>query len=100
MQDRGELFVNPNDPLYEGLVVGEHSKENDLLVNLTKGKKLTNVRSSGADEAIKLVPPRQMTLEESLEYIAGDELVEVTPVNVRIRKALLKEVDRKRASRG
>ena len=88
MQDRGELFVNPNDPLYEGLVVGEHSKENDLLVNLTKGKKLTNVRSSGADEAIKIVPPRQMTLEESLEYIAGDELVEVTPTNVRIRKAL------------
>lgn len=100
LQDRGEFFISSNEKIYEGMIVGEHSKDSDLLVNLTKAKKLTNVRSSGADDAIKLTPPRRMTLEEALEYIGDDELVEVTPETIRVRKALLKEVDRKRASRG
>ncbi|MDA3963125.1 MAG: translational GTPase TypA [Planctomycetota bacterium] len=100
LQDRGEFFLGVNAPLYEGLVVGLNSKDTDMIVNLTKGKKLTNVRSSGADDAIKLTPPQLMTLEEALEFIATDELVEVTPKSIRVRKAMLKEVDRKRASRG
>ncbi len=99
LQDRGEFFIGAGEPMYEGMIVGEHSKEADIMVNMNKAKKLTNVRSSGADEAIKLTPPRQMTLEEALEYIGADELVEVTPEKIRLRKALLKEVDRKRAAR-
>jgi len=100
LQDRGELFIGAGHVVYEGMLVGEHAKETDIVVNCIKGKKLTNVRSSGADDAVKLVPPRQMSLEEALEYIADDELVEVTPKQFRLRKLLLKEVDRKRASRG
>ncbi|MFW5845696.1 MAG: translational GTPase TypA [Planctomycetota bacterium] len=99
LQDRGTFFIGPGAPLYEGQIIGEHAKDNDIVVNLTKGKKLTNVRSSGADDAIKLVPPLQMSLEEALEYIDDDELVEVTPQSIRLRKILLKEVDRKRAAR-
>jgi len=99
LEDRGEFFIGPNEPIYEGQVVGEHAKENDIVVNLTKGKKLTNVRSAGADDAVKLTPPRRLSLEEALEYIGSDERVELTPASIRLRKALLREVDRKRAGR-
>jgi GTP-binding protein len=99
LQDRGTFFVDVGEPLYEGQVVGENSKEQDMAVNLTKEKKLTNVRSSGADEAIRITPPRRMSLEESLEYIRQDELVEITPKAIRMRKAQLNENDRKRSAR-
>jgi GTP-binding protein len=99
LQDRGAFFVDVGEPLYEGQVVGENAKDTDMAVNLTKEKKLTNVRSSGADEAIRITPPRKMSLEEALEYIKEDELVEVTPKSIRIRKAMLSENERKRASR-
>ena len=100
LQDRGEFFIGTGEMVYEGMVCGEHVKESDITVNLNKSKKLTNVRSSGNDDAIKLAPPRKMSLEEALEYIGPDELVEVTPENIRLRKAALKAVDRKRAARG
>jgi GTP-binding protein len=99
LQDRGTFFVTVGQPLYEGQVVGENAKDQDMLVNLTTEKRLTNVRSSGAEEAIRITPARKMSLEEALEYIKQDELVEVTPTSFRIRKAMLKETDRKRASR-
>ncbi len=99
LQDRGTFFVNVGQPLYEGQVVGENAKENEMIVNLSKEKKLTNVRSSGADEAIRITPPRQFSLEEALEYIRSDELVEVTPKAIRLRKLFLNENDRKRLSR-
>ncbi|MCK6489866.1 MAG: translational GTPase TypA [Planctomycetes bacterium] len=100
LQDRGTFFSDVGEPLYEGQIVGENNKDNELIVNLTKEKKLTNVRSSGADEAIRITPPRRFSLEEALEYIKADDLVEVTPKSIRLRKAMLKETDRKRASRG
>jgi GTP-binding protein len=100
LQDRGTFFVDVGEPLYEGQVVGENAKDTDMAVNLTKEKKLTNVRSSGADEAIRITPPRKMSLEEALEYVKEDELVEVTPKSIRLRKAMLSETERKRASRG
>ncbi len=99
LQDRGRMFVNPGDKLYEGMVIGIHSRENDLVVNPIKGKQLTNVRASGADEAVRLVPPIDMSLEKAIEFIADDELVEVTPKSIRIRKRFLKEHERKRATR-
>jgi GTP-binding protein len=99
LQDRGSMFIAPQDKVYEGMVIGEHSRSNDLSVNPIKGKQQSNVRSSGADEAIKLVPPRDMNLEKALEWIEDDELLEVTPKNIRIRKRLLSEIERKRASR-
>jgi len=99
LQDRGVLFVDPQDKVYEGMIIGEHSRSNDLTVNPIKGKAQSNVRSSGADEAIKLVPPRDMNLEKALEWIEDDELLEVTPQNVRIRKRYLSENERKRADR-
>lgn len=99
LQDRGEIFVKPSDVLYEGMIIGVNNKGIDLTVNALKGKKLTNMRSSGADDAIQLVPPRQITLEFALEFIDDDELVEVTPKNIRLRKKLLTEIDRKRAGR-
>ena len=99
LQDRGTFFVDVGQPLYEGQVVGENAKEGEMVVNLTKEKKLTNVRSSGADAAIRITPPKRMSLEEALEYIRPDEVVEVTPKSIRIRKTLLRETDRKRASR-
>ena len=98
LQDRGRFFIAPGVPIYEGQVVGEHSRENDLVVNLTKAKKLTNMRSSGADDKTKLAPPVLMSLEECMEYIEEDEYVEVTPENIRLRKVLLKEHERKRAA--
>jgi GTP-binding protein len=99
LQDRGRMFVKPGDPLYEGMVIGIHSRDNDLVVNPIKGKQLTNVRASGTDEAVRLVPPIQMSLEYAVEFIDDDELVEVTPVSIRLRKRHLKEHERRRASR-
>ena len=99
LQDRGKFFVDPNVEIYEGQVVGEHSRASDLTVNITKTKKLTNMRSSGADEKAKIAPAIKFSLEEALEYIQGDEYVEVTPNQIRIRKILLKEVERKRANK-
>ena len=93
------MFTSPGDPLYEGMIIGIHSRDNDLVVNPIKGKQLTNVRASGTDEAVRLVPPIQVTLESAIEFIADDELVEITPKSIRIRKRYLKEHERKRASR-
>jgi GTP-binding protein len=99
LQERGRLFVSPGEKLYEGMIVGIHSRENDLVVNPIKTKKLTNIRAAGKDEAILLTPPIPVTLEYAVEFIADDELVEVTPQSIRIRKRFLKGQDRKRASR-
>jgi GTP-binding protein len=99
LQDRGVMFISPQDKVYTGMVIGEHSKNNDLDVNPIKGKQLTNVRSSGADDAIKLVPPRKLTLESALEWINDDELVEITPQTIRIRKKELDPTKRKRANK-
>jgi GTP-binding protein len=99
LQDRGRMFVSPGDPLYEGMIIGIHSRDNDLVVNPIKGKQLTNVRASGTDEAVRLVTPVQLTLEYAVEFIADDELVEVTPKSIRLRKRYLKEHERKKASR-
>lgn len=99
LQDRGVLFIDAQTKVYVGMIIGEHSRPNDLDVNPIKGKQLTNMRSSGADEAIKLVPPRKLNLELALEWIENDELVEVTPTNIRIRKKFLDPTQRKRMSR-
>ena len=99
LQDRGKFFVNPGESIYEGQVVGEYTRANDLTVNITKTKKLSNMRSSGSDDKIKLAPAIQFTLEEALEYIQGDEYVEVTPKAIRLRKIYLKEHERKKAAR-
>jgi len=99
LQDRGRMIVSPGDRLYEGMVIGLHSRDNDLVVNPIKGKQLTNVRSSGTDEAVALVPPIQITLESAIEMIEDDELVEITPKTIRIRKRFLLEHERKKASR-
>ena len=97
LQDRGRMFVSHNDPVYEGMIIGIHSRDNDLVVNPIKGKQLTNVRASGTDEAVRLVPPIALTLESAIEFIADDELVEITPKSIRLRKRHLKEHERKRA---
>ena len=99
LDDRGRMFVKPGDPLYEGMVIGIHSRDNDLVVNPVRAKQLTNFRVSGKEDAIKLTPPIQLTLEYAVEFIADDELVEITPKSIRIRKRHLKEHERKRASR-
>ncbi|KAI5913971.1 translational GTPase TypA [Thauera sp. 2A1] len=99
LQDRGRMFVSPGDALYEGMIIGIHTRDNDLVVNPIKGKQLTNVRASGTDEAVRLIPPIQLTLESAIEFIADDELVEITPKNIRLRKRHLKETDRKRAAK-
>jgi GTP-binding protein len=99
LQERGRMFVSPGDQLYEGMVIGIHSRDNDLVVNPIKGKQLTNIRASGKDEAIALTPPIQLTLEYAVEFIADDELVEITPKSIRIRKRHLVAHERKRASR-
>jgi GTP-binding protein len=93
------LFVGPNDDIYEGMVVGIHARDNDLTVNPLKEKKLTNVRAAGSDENVILTPPLRYSLEQALEFIDDDELVEITPKVIRIRKKLLKESDRRRDSR-
>jgi len=99
LQERGKLMIKPQDKVYVGMVIGEHARPNDLDVNPIKGKQLTNVRASGSDDAIKLVPPMDMNLEKALEWIEDDELLEITPLNIRIRKKILDPVARKRASR-
>ena len=99
LQQRAELHVAPGDVVYEGMVVGENSRSGDMPVNPTKEKKLSNMRAAGHDRNILLKPPRRLTLEEALEFIEEDELVEVTPTQIRLRKTILKEVDRKRAGR-
>ena len=99
LQDRGRFFIAPGEEVYMGQVVGEHSRDNDLVVNLTKTKKLSNVRASGTDDKVQLAPPIRFSLEENLEYIQEDEYVEITPKSMRLRKILLDENDRKRASR-
>jgi GTP-binding protein len=99
LQDRGRMFIKPQDKVYVGMIIGEHARPNDLDVNPIKGKAQSNVRSSGADEAIKLVPPVDMNLEKALEWIEDDELLEITPLNIRIRKKVLDPVQRKRTSR-
>ncbi len=99
LQDRGRMFVSPGEPLYEGMIIGIHSRDNDLVVNPIKGKQLTNVRASGKDEAVSLVPPIKLNLEYAVEFIDDDELVEVTPKSIRLRKRFLLEHERKRAAR-
>ncbi|RMF47916.1 MAG: translational GTPase TypA [Deltaproteobacteria bacterium] len=96
LQDRGILFVGPGVKVYEGMIIGQHAKENDLVVNPGKGKKLTNVRASGSDEAVRLTPPRVLSLEQALEFIDDDELVEVTPSSIRLRKKILDANERKK----
>jgi GTP-binding protein len=99
LEDRGRMFVAPGDKLYEGMVIGIHSRDNDLVVNPIKGKQLTNVRASGTDEAVRLTTPIKLTLEAAVEFIDDDELVEITPQSIRVRKRYLTENERKRASR-
>jgi len=99
LQDRGKLFVGPGEDVYEGQIVGLHSRENDLVVNPLKAKKLTNIRAAGKDDALLLTPPIRMSLEQALEFLADDELLEVTPEHIRLRKRFLKEHERKRAAR-
>jgi len=99
LQERGRLFIAPGDDVYEGQVIGEHSRDNDLTVNPLKAKQLTNIRAAGKDDSILLTPPVRFSLEQAMEFINDDELLEVTPGNIRLRKRFLKESDRKRASR-
>jgi GTP-binding protein len=99
LQERGKFFIHPNESVYEGQVIGENSRNGDMIVNVTKTKKMSNMRSSGADDKVRLAPPKVFSLEECLEYIQSDEYVEVTPSNLRIRKVLLKEADRKRSGK-
>jgi len=99
LQDRGDMFIGPGVAVYAGMIVGEHNRENDLTVNVCKAKKLSNVRASGSDDAIKIAPPRLFSLEQSLEYIADDEILEITPESTRMRKKILNEIDRKKASK-
>jgi GTP-binding protein len=99
LEDRGKIFVHPQEPVYEGMIVGEHSRDNDLDVNPVKGKKLTNMRASGKDEAVSLTPPVRMSLEQAIAYIDNDELVEVTPKAIRLRKRYLDYHERKKESK-
>jgi GTP-binding protein len=96
LQDRGAMFIDPQTPVYQGMIVGEHSRDNDLEINVLKGKKLTNMRASGSDEAVTLTPPRRMSLEEMMAYVEFDELLEVTPQSLRLRKRYLLEHERKK----
>jgi GTP-binding protein len=99
LDDRGRMFVKPGDPVYEGMIVGIHSRDNDIVVNPVRTKQLTNFRVSGKEDAIKITPPVTLTLEYAVEFIEDDELAEITPKSIRLRKRYLKEIDRKRASR-
>jgi GTP-binding protein len=99
LQERGRMLVKPGDEAFEGMIVGIHARDNDLVVNPLKAKQLTNIRAAGNDENIMLTPPLRFDLEQALEFIADDELVEVTPKSIRIRKRMLLEHERKRASR-
>ncbi|MDY6859945.1 MAG: translational GTPase TypA, partial [Pseudomonadota bacterium] len=99
LEDRGKFFIGVQEPVYQGMIIGEHSRENDLEVNPLKGKQLTNVRASGTDEAVRLTPPVKMSLEAAIAYIDDDELVEVTPNAIRLRKRYLDPHERKRHAR-
>jgi GTP-binding protein len=99
LQERGRLMIGHGAPVYEGMIIGIHSRGNDLVVNPTKAKQLTNIRAAGTDENLVLTPPIRYSLEQALEFIDDDELVEVTPQSIRLRKKLLTEVERKRDSR-
>jgi GTP-binding protein len=99
LEDRGKMFIGHGEKVYQGMVIGEHNRDNDLEVNPIKGKQLTNMRASGKDDAIRLTPPVIMTLEQAIAYIEDDELVEVTPKSIRIRKSMLNSNDRKRANK-
>jgi len=99
LEDRGTLFLGAGEEVYTGMIVGENKKDSDLVVNICKGKKLTNMRTSGSDDTISLTPPRRMSLEQILGYLNHDELAEITPSNIRLRKKLLDENDRKRDSK-
>ena len=99
LQERGKLFIEPQVKVYEGMIIGENSRDNDLEVNVLKGKKLTNVRASGTDEAVKLVPSIKMSLEQLMSYIREDELLEVTPMSLRLRKKFLNYTERKRKTK-
>ncbi|MDA0302469.1 MAG: translational GTPase TypA, partial [Chloroflexi bacterium] len=99
LQERSSLFVSGGDPVYEGMIVGENSRSEDMVVNITREKKLTNMRAASADTTVRVTPPRRLSLEESLEFIREDECVEVTPKNVRIRKQILDSNERDKASR-
>ena len=99
LQERGKMFVSPGDPLYEGIVIGVHSRDNDLVVNAVRAKQLTNFRVSGKEDAIKITPAIDLTLEYAVEFIEEDELVEITPKSIRLRKRHLKEHERKKAGR-
>ena len=98
LQDRGPMFIEPQTKVYQGMIVGEHTRENDLDINVGKGKQLTNVRASGTDEAVTLMTPKKMSLEQMMAYIKEDELLEVTPKNLRLRKRYLNPNQRKRVS--
>ena len=100
LQDRGRMLIGPGTEVYEGMIVGIHARDNDLVVNPLKGKQLTNIRAAGKDDAVLLTTPVDFSLEQAMEFIADDELLEVTPKSLRIRKQLLTENDRKRAARG
>ena len=99
LQLRGELFVGPGEPVYEGMVIGENSRAGDMVVNCVREKQKTNIRTHAADDAIKLTPPRERTIETAIEFIADDELVEITPRHLRVRKRQLQESDRRRAAK-
>jgi GTP-binding protein len=99
LEGRGPMMIEPGAKVYQGMIVGQHTGDNDIEVNVLKGKKLTNIRTHSKDEAVRLTPPIQMTLEKALAYIEDDELVEVTPKSIRLRKSLLDPNDRKRAER-
>ena len=99
LEERGPMFIDPGVMVYKGMLIGEHSRGNDLDVNVLKGKQLTNIRAAGKDEAVRLTPPRKMSLEQAIAYIEDDELVEVTPKSIRLRKKLLDEHERKRDER-
>ena len=99
MEERGPMFIGAGEPVYSGMVIGQHTRGNDLLVNPLKAKQLTNIRASGTDEAVRLVTPRRMSLEQAIAYINIDELVEVTPISARSRKRLLDPHARKKAAR-
>ena len=99
LEDRGPMMIEPGWKVYQGMIVGEHTRGNDLIVNVLKGKKLTNIRTTAKDEAVRLTPPMRMTLEKALAYIDDDELVEVTPKSIRLRKRILDPNDRKKEER-
>jgi len=99
LQDRGPMFIGHNTIVYKGMIVGEHTRDNDLEINVLKGKQLTNMRASGTDEAVVLVPPRLMSLEQMMAYINEDELLEVTPLNLRLRKKILDSKERKKSTK-